>query len=195
MKHFGEANCVGGLHTVIGVEGNINVDDKGFVEFRTDKATVLTVGSGPKVYLLEIGDASQIILSSDDLPFNNYHKKVNELGQGDKQFLASCSYEQLPQHVCHLARQLIRSIRDYSDDVLIEGKNRKWYTKPKNFVAVTIQNKKMRLCIQVKDSPVLDQLKNVEVYRDKRYVRLFLEQPFQIDDVLKAVRASYSQCT
>lgn len=190
VKFFGRPGSTVGSRTLLGVEGNFDVDSNGFVEFETDQVTFLNLGSGADVYLVTLGGESPEASLQSNTVAKSYH---NKLQSNDAQFLAACVAEELPKRLQATARSLLEAIRGFSDDVLIEGQHRKWYTKPKNFIAITIQNTKKRLCIHVKDSPVLDSLQEVEVHRDARYVRLFLENEKQLNDIIRAVRASYDR--
>lgn len=194
-RFFGQPASSSGQHTILGIKGELRSSADGYVEFDSADVMLLNLGSGAGVFIVPLGREN-----TEQALHNGYASQEEEaapkrslLLENDQRLLQACARENIPESIQSLAMQLLENIRTYSDDTWIEGKNRKWFTKPRNFVAITIQNTKRRLCIQVKESTTLKSLEEVEVHYDKRYVRLFLETERQLPDVIKAVRSSYLQ--
>lgn len=200
LGHFGHPTSECGATTIIGVVGPVERSENS-IEFDTSDARLLNLGDGENVYIIEIKPPltettrEQHLASRTSRGQQTVHSEIlaeqKRQRFGDPAFLRACEEEGLPDSVISLADELLRYVRTFSTDALIEGKSRKWYTKPKNFLAITIQNTKKRLCVQVKDTQVLDTLSVAEIHRDKRYVRLFLKTSAELPDIKKAVLASF----
>ncbi len=121
------------------------------------------------------------------------HAPVNQRS-GDSAFLQACKSEGLPIQMLKLISDFLDAVRVFSNDELVEGQSRKWVSKPRNFVAITIQNRNKQFCIHVKKSPVLKSIESILDIRNDRpgYVRFWLQGENQLEAAIAAARGSYS---
>ncbi len=107
--------------------------------------------------------------------------------KSDKAFIKACEYEGLPANMIELAEHFLAEVRAFADDPLVEGKHRKWVTKPNNFLAITIQNTKKRFCVHVNKTSGLGGLGSLIIKDDRPgYARFWLEHAGQLDQAVKA---------
>lgn len=153
--------------------------------------------SGAKLLNLGQTDECVIVVVSSDGPApltNTNHQHLHgQLGKGDKAFLDACAVEGLPEEVINLGKNFLSSVREFSDDMLHEGQSRKWVTKPRNFLALTIQNRNQQFCVHVKKSSLLHALEGKLDIRDDRpgYARFWLSNSTQLEAAILAAKSSY----
>lgn len=113
--------------------------------------------------------------------------------RGDHAFIEACHSENLPEAIIKLVQDFLTAVREFSSDELQEGLHRKWVTYPKNFLAITIQNRNKQFCIHVKKTAVLPTLADRLDIRDDRpgYARFWLQNESQLSPAIRAARASF----
>ncbi len=160
--------------------------------------------------LLNLGDAGDCIAVLLERPNTHGHSQSNAVlkpdalrqavtplpqgyRKGDGAFIAACHTERLPETVLDLGQDFLSSIREFSDDRLQEGLHRKWVTYPKNFLAITIQNRNQQFCVHVKKTAMLRELSGTLDIRDDRpgYVRFWLQDELQLAAAVRAAKASF----
>lgn len=177
--------------SIIGLKAYELSDRQDSLIFQVSDASLLNLGDADDciAVLLESSKrdrrSQQNATSSNDVshPFRS----------GDDAFIAACQSEGLPDRIVNLAQNFLNSIREFSNDKLQEGKHRKWVTYPKNFLAITIQNRNHQFCVHVKKSAVLPSISDTLDIRDDRpgYVRFWLQKDSQLSAAIRAARASF----
>ncbi len=178
--------------------GDCNVTEDGnSLIFSIGKAKLLVLGDGEDSLVISTSDVDQ---RPTDKPvqgraFHNVGVSSLTCGirSGDEEFLDACRDEKLPVEIVTLGQNFLSRVRQFSKDVLREGQHRKWVTYPKNFLALTIQNRNQQFCVHVKKSTELDRLTDVLDIRDDRpgYVRFWLKDDIQLEAAVRAAKASY----
>jgi hypothetical protein len=154
------------------------------------------------VSLLNLGDADDCIAvlleksSTEELSHQNTASKIDvpqRFRSGDDAFIAACRSEGLPDSIVRLGQSFLGSIREFSEDKLQEGLHRKWVTYPKNFLAITIQNRNHQFCVHVKKSAMLSKVSDRLDVRDDRpgYVRFWLQDETQLSAAVRAAKGSF----
>lgn len=187
--------------SIVGLQTYELSDDGEFLVFPINEARVLSLGDRKGCVAIafrydvldtEPNNEEEEALSGTPVLASaaTEHQKFRS---GDHAFIAACEAEALPPEIVELGRDFLNRVREFSDDKLEEGKNRKWVTYPKNFLALTIQNRKQQFCIHVKKTSVLDPLNNTLDIRDDRpgYVRFWLKEKSQLEAAVKAAKGSF----
>jgi hypothetical protein len=177
------------------------VENGNYLEFPVDATRTIALGdTGDCIAILAnpLEDTVAQNENEDDHSVSAVRSSIpwpDERKSGDQAFILSCKEEGLPSEIVALAQEFLVRIRSFSSDDLIEGQGRKWVTKPKNFLAITIQNRKKQFCIHVKKTPQLSTLNATIDVRDDRpgYARFWLQNASQMEEALKAVEASFGQ--
>lgn len=175
--------------------------DREFLVFPISEARVLSLGDSEDCVAVAINqetstastnDENEEVLSGTEAPAVAA-AALQTFRSGDQAFISACEAEALPLKIVELGKNFLKRVRDFSDDRLREGKHRKWVTYPKNFLALTIQNRNKQFCIHVKQTTVLASLKDTLDIRDDRpgYVRFWLRDESQLDAAVKAANSSF----
>jgi len=201
LRQFGKSPSSAGKMTIIGVHGLKFEPSRSALSFSLGSATLFNLGAGPDYVIITLDDpleksntsttpAPRVAAESQPIVAGTQEHRV-----GDAAFLAACKEEHLPADMCSLGELFIEGIREFSSDQLHEGQARKWVSKPKNFVAITIQNRNKQFCVHVKQSAELKRDQGPLDIRDDRpgYARFWLNSVDQLDAALKAAKASYDQ--
>lgn len=156
-----------------------------------DGAALLLEKNG--AVLLNLGQGNRCVVVENKSEENPDAITAAARQRGDVAFLKSCQREGLPDEIISLGKDFLNRIREFSTDDLVEGLNRKWVTKPKNFLAITIQNRNRQFCVHVKKSLVLNSLQPVIDVRDDRpgYARFWLQNQSQLDASVAAAKGSF----
>ena len=192
-------NAALGHRSIVALTKSPRLADDGHIEFYLDDAVLLNRGSGDEALVISVAGTGRGILRGSNEPERDSVARAEAIIQsedaariGDAEFLKACGKLQMPSSALTLAQTFLTSVREFSDDALVEGNARKWVTKPRNFLAITIQNRKKNFAVSVKTTPTLSNLRSLDVRSDRHpYVRFWLESENQIIDALRATRASF----
>ena len=197
LRHFGEPTYEQGTVSVLGISDDSPSFDGKTLVFSLKDARLLNRGSGDDVIAvkLTVGQNSDAVVAKTYTP-TVVTKSHEQKGAGDDAFLSACESESMPKPMVDLAKKLLTAIREFSNDEIREGKNRKWITQPNNFIAVTIQNKKKNFAVHVKKTAELITLslpKGPLDVRDDRpgYARFWITDEKTLSAAIKAARASF----
>jgi hypothetical protein len=181
--------------SVIGLKACKLSADKEFLTFELGEAALLNLGDAKdSIAILLDGPSKEASPNRSESRLGGQaDANVSRLRSGDDSFIAACRSEGLPEAVVQLGQSFLTEIREFSDDKLREGMHRKWVTYPKNFLALTIQNRNQQFCVHVKHSAMLAQLSGQLDIRNDRpgYARFWLQDQSQLDAAVKAARASF----
>ncbi|MDA4844675.1 hypothetical protein [Hoeflea poritis] len=173
-------------------------EDKNFLTFPIDKASVLLLGDNEDCIAIDREASTDKLSSSKKKPDSFATQRSAMISQqnptfGDQAFIAACEAEALPPKIVELGKKFLSRVRDFSNDRLREGKHRKWVTYPKNFLALTIQNRNQQFCVHVRKTSVLDSLTGSLDIRDDRpgYVRFWLQDESQLEAAVTASKGSF----
>ena len=189
VGRLGPAKCGVGSRSVVGVPFVEVAPDGRNISFSVKQAHVLNLGDGNECLVISLARAGGD--GTDEVPEGRLSEQPK--GAGDANFLRSCRSEGLPDETVRLAEDFLAAVRDFSEDDLHEGLSRKWVTKPRNFLAITIQNRNKQFCVHVKKSTALHGLTGVLDIRDDRpgYARFWLQHRGQLDAAIKAAKHSF----
>jgi hypothetical protein len=181
--------------SIIGLKACELSGDKKFLMFELGEASLLNLGEARDSIAILLNRPNKETASSRSEPevVGQANAVFSQFRTGDDSFIAACRSEGLPEAVIRLGQSFLARIREFSDDKLREGMHRKWVTYPKNFLALTIQNRNQQFCIHVKHSAMLAQFSDRLDIRDDRpgYARFWLKDQSQLDPAVKAARASF----
>lgn len=198
---FGSLPKVQGDVSVVSIK-NVSADKSSkLLTINLKDASLLHHGTGGHCVFVHVGTTAQNERHQTGVPSARSIRTIEPTLQqspinqrsGDSAFLEACKSEGLPDQMVRLASDFLKAIRVFSSDELVEGQSRKWVSKPKNFVAITIQNRNKQFCIHVKKSPILKSLTSTLDIRDDRpgYVRFWLQGEHQLEAAIAAARGSY----
>jgi len=199
LSIFGKPHSSGGKRTILSVQVQPRIIDNDHLEFDIQDVILMNHGDGVAALIVSLAYGETKIQPESDYSGNagNNRDRMDALGdyrEGVEMFLKACTKENMPVEKSEFAREFLRGVRKFSDDELVEGKARKWVTKPNNFLAITIQNRKQNFAIHVKKTSVLSNLHSLDIRDDRPgYARFWLEGRWQIDDALAAARASFDK--
>lgn len=190
ISNLGSANKNENGRSVIGLKKFKILELEEKLEFNIKDVTVLNAGiDGDCIVIsLELNESSAF-----SERFGSKSSAGGGAGSGDRAFVEACRTEKFPDGTVDMIQNFLKRIREFSDDRLQEGKHRKWVTYPKNFLALTIQNRNKQFCVHVKKTRALVSLSDVLDIRDDRpgYVRFWLKNESQCDAAIKAATWSF----
>lgn len=199
LEFLGDSTSRAPGRSILGLKGYKLSEAGDFLVFQLKDVSVFSLGDlddcvavafeGPKMEQLpEDGKG----LTTDTLN-QSTHARIQKFGSGDEAFIAACRFERLPDRIIKLGQEFLKRIREFSGDDLREGKSRKWVTYPKNFLALTIQNRNQQFCVHVKKSPLLNSLSESLDVRDDRpgYARFWLQDESQLESAVRAAKGSF----
>ncbi len=187
--------------SVLGLQSYELSEEGEFIVFPIDAVNVLALGDSADCVAVAINrkatpaerkgegkEVSPVVYTPA-----NASVEQQKFRSGDTAFIAACEAERLPSRIVELGRVFLSRVRNFSNDRLHEGKHRKWVTYPRNFLALTIQNRNKQFCVHVKKTSVLSSLNGTLDIRDDRpgYVRFWLRDETQLEAAVKAARGSY----
>ena len=140
LSFFGEPLVPAGTRATLGVVNVQRTTDKKTIEFGLRDARIISSGMGSEVLVIDLGQtAKSEKLTPSQLAPAPLSVSTDSVSQsGDGAFLVACQDAALPRNVLKLGSDLLKRVREFADDKLIEGKARKWVAKPDNFLAITI---------------------------------------------------------
>jgi len=164
-----------------------------------DRRSMRLLARGKAVDTLVVLSSSGHLDGHDKAEPASKHSRVTQKGKtvsgrsGDLAFIQACRDEKLPDNILRLGEEFLSEVRKFSNDELVEGLSRKWVTTPKNFLALTIQNRKKQFCIHVKKTQNLRFLSELIDVRDDRpgYARFWLKSENQLEAAVSAAKASF----
>lgn len=198
---FGRLPKAPGEVSVVSIK-NVSVDSSAkSLKINLKDASLLHHGTGGSCVFVHVGTTAQNEQHQTRVSATGLNPTTEQKFQqapinqrsGDSAFLQACKGEGLPIEMVKLISDFLNAVRVFSNDELVEGQSRKWVSKPRNFVAITIQNRNKQFCIHVKKSPVLKSLESTLDIRDDRpgYVRFWLQGENQLEAAIAAARGSY----
>jgi hypothetical protein len=108
----------------------------------------------------------------------------------DQDFIAACRLHLSEQTVSIIA-EVLSEVRKNHGDQLVEGVGRKWTAAPRNFLAITIQNKKKQFLVSVKADPSRHAFKHIRLKRSRApYCEFHLNSQTQVPETVQAILAS-----
>ena len=116
------------------------------------------------------------------------------LTTGDAEFIAQAK-AQLPADLLVAAKELLAETRQLQPaGRLTEGRAKKFVNNPDNFVAFTVQPRRVAILVHVRASAASKSAKHVDVAQDRRpYVRFWIEHSSQIAEALDLIRGSFDR--
>jgi len=180
--------------SVIGLAAADLSPDRESLNFQLNDASLLNLGDVDEcLAILLKTTAGEVPATPKPTPERRQPSRVEAGRSGDAAFITACRSEKLPEPVIKLAQDFLVAVRGFSKDELREGLHRKWVTYPRNFLAITIQNRNQQYCIHVKKTAMLSGLSDRLDIRDDRpgYVRFWLTEPSQLSAAVSAAKASF----
>lgn len=191
VRRLGDPKVRVGQKSIIAVtQPRFNSDTK-TLSFRPESAVVLNIGTNDDAVFIDVGpyniEKTQPTLSNQV----KYQKATIGKGDGDESFLKDCDVLLESTILGEIARLLLLAIRKQYSGKLVEGNFRKWTNHPKNFFALTIQNKDKSIAVHIKGNVTDFNATTLDIKPDRpSYCRFKITRMEQLDDATKVILSS-----
>lgn len=182
-RRFGQNAPSKGGRSVVGIEAPRFDSEVGMLSVAFDSILILNIGEAEEAVFVDLAPSEK----SAQKEAYVYEEAVSPV---DEDFLSAC-HNYLPEDMVKIIKQVLQKVRKYYDDKLIEGEGRKWTTYPRNFMAITIQNRNLQFLVSVKANPSQHSFKKINLKRSRSpYCEFYLNSPSQIQEAIQAILAS-----